>query len=166
MRTCLRKSRRCAHAIQLVCFWLLAVEGAVLSLLFLIPPGQGLLTHLALVRHEPISTKVAVILFCLLAMSSIWATSVQVRKKQWTTVPTTLLLWLAVGGSFLLFLIFNQAVAPGWDFVDAVFLSSIGLTSLLFSLSTVTETLLTYWLERGITLTGDEKAPGNRDGMP
>jgi len=148
MSTCFERICHYAHALRQIGFWLLAVEGAMLSILFLVPLVEAMFTLPHLVQHEPISITFAVTLFYLLAIGSICETAQQIGRKKWTTVPGTLHLWLLIGGGFLFFLVLYRGTTPGWELADIALLFSITLTIVLESFANVTETLFMWWLQR------------------
>ena len=145
MNVHLKRTQGYLYVLRHLGFWLLALEGILLSVRFLVPLGLSFATLPPLLQHQSMNdTILFVVLFFLLPVSSIYATAQQIAKRTWDTIPATVIIWLSVGGALLLVLVGERAVPIGWTGADLALFSCIWLTTVLYCFVYISDTLLTW----------------------
>jgi len=107
-----RRTHAGSRFIRAGVFWLLAVEGACLSVLYLAALGYGLVTRndqlAQFWQHSPIF----LVAFSALTLASLGATARQISRRAWTRLPGPLLALITVGGGLLFHQTFLAFPAP------------------------------------------------------
>jgi hypothetical protein len=103
-----------------VCFWGLALEGAVLSLFFLIPVVSTLVTQPQVLLNQPPAILLALTGLFGMALASLLTTAETIWRRYFSRSPVILLVWTLIGGSFLLTITYQEPPSP-WVVPDRLF---------------------------------------------